>query len=142
MTEANMRKRVVKILKNLDAMPVENVVRPGTPDVAFIGGWLECKKTPSAGRPKNSQKIAILQHGLMNSQRIWLRRHCKKGGRAFVLVQFGSHFCLFDGLWAAEKLGKVSWFETHENCIYFDNWQELEERLEDWLSNWERYVEE
>ena len=60
MSESRQRSTVIKALKTLDAMAVENRVKPGTPDVEFIGGWVELKYMSKW--PKNTDLIVRIGH--------------------------------------------------------------------------------
>lgn len=96
-----MRSRVTHALKPLDAMAVENSVQPGTPDVEFIGGWIELK---SVDRPVREGTVVQVPH-FTPLQRLWLKRRCDRGGKAWLLLRIGTDWLLFDGRVAAAKLG-------------------------------------
>lgn len=103
MSEAHMRRRVVKALAELDAVPVENAAAcPGTPDVNCTEGWLELKKVRSW--PKHSRTPLRVPH-FKPEQRIWLRRRWRADGRAFLLLQVGRDWVLLHGDVAADLLG-------------------------------------
>ena len=57
MIESDMRGQLVKILRPLGAFAVENGgCHPGTPDIAYRSGWIECKATeqwPARPEPEN-----------------------------------------------------------------------------------------
>lgn len=102
MSEGTMRRRVVRELRELDAVSVENPVHPGTPDVNFIGGWVELKwarRWPERGGPLR------LDH-FTREQRVWLRRRWHRGGAAWLLLQVGREWMLFDGEVAAHVVGR------------------------------------
>lgn len=99
----HMRRRVIQALRELDAIAVENSAYPGTPDVAYIGGWIELKEADEW--PKKPQTPLRLSH-FTRHQRAWIRRHVEKGGTAFVLLKVGkSEWFLIDGKTAADMLG-------------------------------------
>lgn len=101
MSERALRKRVIRALKPLHAVAVENGVGPGTPDVNFVEGWIELKQVdewPRRGGPLR------LEH-YTQQQRIWHRQRSAKGGNIFVLLQVGQELFLFDGPTAARYLG-------------------------------------
>ena len=98
-----MRRNVVKWLKDLDAYPVENPAYPGTPDVNFLNGWLELKHLPNW--PVRANTPVQLGH-FTPRQRIWLRKRWRAGGGAWLLLQVGSDWLLFDGDIAAQFVGK------------------------------------
>lgn len=109
MSEKALRRRVLKALKPLCAKPVENPACPGTPDVAYIDGWVELKKIRRW--PKDSHGKVIVHH-FTPQQRIWLQDWCTAGGEAWLLLQVGrNEFLLFWGEDAANKLGKVDRLE-------------------------------
>lgn len=99
MSEKAMRHRVVKALRPLDAISVENVIYPGTPDVNCVGGWIELKQV--ARWPRFLRALLQIRH-FTQEQRIWLRRRWWAGGGAFLLLQVGREWLLFDGETAFE----------------------------------------
>ena len=105
MSESRQRSTVIKALKTLDAMAVENRVKPGTPDVEFIGGWLELKYMSKW--PKNTDIIVRIGHFTIK-QRIWLKRRDRMGGNCWLLLQVGRQWLLFNGQTAAVFVGKVN----------------------------------
>lgn len=105
MTEARMRQAVVAALKGRDAVAVENPIRPGTPDVNYIEGWIELKQIPAW--PKRADTPVRIDH-FTPQQRVWLHRRCLRGGRAHVLLLVGNkEWLLFQGEDAANHLGKI-----------------------------------
>ena len=103
MTEASFWKKVKPMLKEagLDPIRVENAAHIGTPDVNYTGGWIELKHTTRL--PKLDQMLRIPH--FTPEQRVWLARRCHNGGKAFVLMQVGTHHFLMDGMIAARILG-------------------------------------
>ena len=133
--ESGLRGRVVKILTKmgLDAMAVENPAKPGTPDINYIGGWIECKKTSKW--PKREETIVKLDHELMSSQKLWIRRRSKAGGKVFVLVQVDHYFLIFDGLWAVNNLGRKTRQELEDGSLFcVSGWSSLEYALKQCLN--------
>lgn len=112
MLEKSIRGLIVTALKSLDAQSVENVLVPGMPDVAYIGGWLELKqvaKWPLLGRP-------LQLHHFTPQQRAWLFKHRRLGGQAHVLLLVGRDWILLDGSWASQHLGQATQSEILENA--------------------------
>lgn len=102
--ESNDREDVVGMLKCLHAFPVENSVRQGTPDVAFIGGWIELKKI--AGWPKRAGTIFNIPH-YTREQRAFARLWADRGGHSFLLLHVGkSEWVLWKGEDAALLIGQ------------------------------------
>lgn len=97
-----MRARVIKALRSLDAVAVENSARPGTPDVNFVEGWCELKDVEKW--PRNVYTPLRVRH-FTPQQRIWLARRYKKGGNVWLLLRVQHDWLLFDGHTAAEHLG-------------------------------------
>lgn len=102
--ENRMRTQVTGLLRNLDAIAVENPVGPGTPDVNCVLGWIELK---SIDRPKKegTPVDGNLEH-FTQQQRNFLKRRWRSGGGAWLLVKMGRDWLIFDGLTAADKVGK------------------------------------
>ena len=127
--ESAMRKRVTKILSSLDAQSVENRVGPGMPDVCYIGGWLELKKTKAF--PKRAETPVILDHELLTTQKVWMKRHIRKGGKVHVLLQVANEFFLIRGIWAQKFLGEVDRvILTEQADRHYVGWADLKDRLE------------
>jgi hypothetical protein len=101
-SERSMRSRITRALKHLDAMAVENAVQPGTPDVEFIGGWIELKSVDS--KPKREDTVVRVDH-FTPLQRLWLKKRRERGGRAWLLLRVGREWLLIDGKVAAAKVG-------------------------------------
>lgn len=105
MSETLLSKKVLKSLRHLDPMPVDNPRRPGTPDINYIEGWLELKFLPKW--PIRPETIVRLK-SWTPKQRIWHFKRTKCGGKSFVLLQVGTDYLLFQGATAAFSLGKTS----------------------------------
>lgn len=99
-----MRQQLVKILRPLGAFAVENGgCHPGTPDIAYRDGWIECKATEEW--PARVDTPVQLDHPLTKGQRIWLILWARVNGRAFVMLNIASEWLLFEGLAAVAILG-------------------------------------
>ena len=105
MAESDMRGYLVTVLKPLDALPVENPVRPGTPDINYIEGWIEAKWMRRW--PRNAYTSPVLIPHFTPQQRAWLRRRWHKGGRSWLMLQVQKEWLLFTGEDAAEYVGNV-----------------------------------
>lgn len=104
-SERSMRARVTHALRALDAMAVENMVQPGTPDVEFIGGWVELK---SADRWPVREKTPLRVPHFNALQRLWLRRRWERGGAAWLLLRVKRDWLLLDGDVAARIVGEAN----------------------------------
>ena len=89
-----MRKHVTEALVDLDAKPVENPAWPGFPDVNYIEGVIELKQLDKW--PIMAQTPVRIEH-FTQQQKIFLDRRWRKGGNAYLLLQVGRTFLLFDG---------------------------------------------
>lgn len=104
MLERDMRGQLVKILRPLGAFAVENGgAHPGTPDIAYRDGWIECKATEQW--PARPETQVQLDHPVTRGQRIWLMKWHRVNGRAFVMLNIASEWLLFEGLVAVSILG-------------------------------------
>lgn len=102
-----MRGRVVQALRSLDALAVENKARPGTPDVNYIGGWVELKWLRRW--PKNAAISPVKIDHFTPQQKVWLKKRWRRHGRCFLLLQAaGTQWLLFDGETAAQIVGKAT----------------------------------
>lgn len=106
MSESGQRQRVIKALKTLHAIPVENPMRPGTPDVNYADGWIELKWKRSW--PKKPESIVQLPH-FTPWQRRWLKKRYEisRAGACWLLLQVGREWMLFTGRDAADYVGLV-----------------------------------
>lgn len=93
---------MVKWLKPLGAVSVENAVGPGTPDVAYVGGWLELKS--AEGWPARPDTPLRLPH-YTPQQRVWHVRWSRAGGSVHVLLKVAQDWLLIEGAVAAVELG-------------------------------------
>jgi hypothetical protein len=116
MSETDMRKNLCNDLRALDAQAMENRVGPGTPDVAFIGGWIECKWLRAW--PKRPTTVVTLDHPITKSQKVWIRRHVRRGGRAWVLLQCRREWLLFAGDVACDFLGSLTRAELYRRAYH------------------------
>lgn len=119
MSESNMRTKLIGALRLLDAISVENPAGPGTPDVNFIGGWLECKWLRAW--PKRPETPVRLDHPLLPQQKAWLRRRIRRGGSAWVMLQCGREWFLFDGNTASDILGEATQEELRKRAFHIFN---------------------
>lgn len=103
--EYTMRQRVVRALKPLHAVSVENPTHAGTPDVNCSTCWIELKALPAA--PVKDTTPVRVPH-FTQQQKIWLLKRCLSGGRADLLIMIGREWILLDGLTAARYLGELS----------------------------------
>jgi len=115
-SEQNMRKKVVKALRPLHAVSVENGVGgAGTPDVNYAGGWIELKSV--AAWPKRADTILRVEH-FNPAQKIWLTKRCEAGGVADLLLKVGNDWLLFEGGVATAFVGK----STKESLLLWADW--------------------
>lgn len=105
MSEQGMRGRVTKALRVLDAIAVENPAHIGTPDVNYVGGWIELKWLRRW--PVNEDTVVAFPH-FTTQQRIFHIRRRQAGGACWVMVQCRREWLLFAGEDAALHLGKCT----------------------------------
>lgn len=105
MSESGMRGKVVKALKPLHAIAVENPCLPGTPDVNFIEGWVELKWIRTW--PKGADTVVRLDH-YTPQQKLWAYLRRRAGGQCWFLLQCGREWLLLDGVVAAQYVNKAT----------------------------------
>ena len=105
MKESYMRSVVVKALKPLHAVSVENPVGPGTPDINYCEGWLELKALDAW--PVRPDTVVRVPH-FTQQQRILLTKRAAAGGNVWLLLTVGRTWMLFEGVVAANHVGKVT----------------------------------
>jgi len=102
MSEQTMRGVVVRALRKLNAIAVENPALPGTPDVNYVEGWIELKKlTAWPVQPETVVRIDIFTP----QQRVWHIRRRLAGGASWFLLQCANEWLLLDGAVAALNVG-------------------------------------
>lgn len=112
MSELNsMKPRVIKALRKLDALAVENPVNPGTPDVNYIEGWIELKWLRRW--PVRADTIVKIEH-YTNQQKIFAVRRRRKGGQCWLLLEVREQWLLFDGAVAAMRINRTTAEELFE----------------------------
>jgi len=102
--ETRLRRWIVECLSPLDAMPVENPAKPGTPDVEYLGGWIEVKV---ADKPKRGATAVSVRH-YTQQQRIWARDRIRARGTCLFFIQVCHEYVLLDGAVAADVIGEAS----------------------------------
>lgn len=100
-----MRARVVRALRPLSAIPVENSVWPGTPDVAHALGWVELKS--ATAWPVRPATALAVDH-FTQVQRLWHTRWADCGGASLVILRVGAEWLAFRGTTAAAQLGRAT----------------------------------
>jgi hypothetical protein len=101
--ELSDRALVVASLRKLMAFPVENSARVGTPDVAFVGGWIELKRL--SAWPKRPETVVRIPH-YTAEQRAFSRLWAGAGGQSYLLLRVGhKEWLLWNGVVAATSLG-------------------------------------
>ena len=132
MTESRMRARVVRALRLLHAVSVENPACPGTPDVNYVEGWLELKQLHRW--PAAEDTVVQVPH-FTQQQRTWLLQRIERGGNAHVLLQIGNEWLLLPGLEAATILGRVPKQRLRQSALQqWHGHQELEKEIVKCLS--------
>lgn len=105
--ETRMRSRLVKVLSPLHAIPVENRVgATGTPDINYIGGWIECKRRDLW--PKNPSHIVTFQHPITLNQKIWRNARVRKGGTVILAVYVGRDWLFYSHREIYERFGTLT----------------------------------
>ena len=126
------RRKICKLLKSLDAIPVENPARPGTPDINYVEGWLELKRIRNW--PKNLDKnLRVPSFTPQQRNRHRLRRHVK--GESYVLLHVSNDWVFLDGLVAANILGHASKKVLFEKSIFYSEGVFLGEKLLQYLTD-------
>lgn len=133
MSESGMRQNLCKALKELDAVPIENSLRAGTPDVNYNGGWIECKWLKLWPKYCNTRPVRF-QHPLTKEQGLWLKRRRMRGGVALVAAQISRDWFFFDGIDIKDHFNKMNKDEMFEKAIFtMKNMQKQE--LIQWLKS-------
>jgi len=127
MSEKALWEMIRKPLRPLDPQRIENGIGKGTPDVNYVGGWLELKQQDNW--PKRPTTKVRLDHDLTKEQRIWINRREKKGGTVFVLLQVARDYLLLSGGQAATIIGEATEAELREAALHVWSASEMKEHL-------------
>ncbi len=138
MSESTQRQLVIKLLKPVHAIPVENTVGVnGCPDVNYAGGWIELKWLRSW--PKRPLTNVSISH-FTTQQRRWLRNRCNAGGKAYLLLQVQKEWLLFTGIDAADVVGNVTRAELYDSaCARWTNGLKRESFIACLDRDWNRW---
>lgn len=99
-----MRQALVDAMRPLDPISVENSAYPGTPDINYADGWIECKELKSwPVRPDTIVRVDCFTQ----QQRVWLSRRVAAGGLTWLMLKVGQEWLLFSGNVAATMVGRV-----------------------------------
>lgn len=97
MSESSSRSNLIKNLRSLDAFAIESPTTGlGIPDVGCTLGFIECKWMRAWPKRADTHPVKF-PHPLSEEQKIWLWRHCRKGGLAMVCCQVSKDWFFFDG---------------------------------------------
>lgn len=113
MSESTMRGRVMQALKPLHPVAIENSVGIGTPDINFVGGWMELKKLKRW--PVRASTPVRVPHYTPH-QRLFARQRARAGGHVWLLLQVGREYILLHGLVAALHLGTATQEEIAQHA--------------------------
>lgn len=113
--ESNMRSKVLAALRSLDAQAVENPINPGTPDVNYVEGWIECKQLPNW--PKTAEFEPVKIKHFTPQQRVWLKMRAKRKGVVYFLLKVKNEWLLFNGIDAAEHVGTMTRPQLRELAV-------------------------
>lgn len=128
MSEKLMRQNLIRTLRVLDAVSVENSAYPGTPDINFTGGWMECKWLPVW--PTGERTVVQMPH-FTAQQRAWMRRRCRAGGVCWFMLQCRREWLLLPGHVAAVAVGGLTRKQIEELATKrWDNGLVADELLE------------
>ena len=114
MSEADQWTRLRRAMAPLNPIRVENSVLAGTPDVNYIGGWMELKW--SRNWPKREDSIVPCDH-FTPQQRVFALKRWRAGGASTVFWAVEGTWMLFDGETAARIIGKVTRAELEAQVL-------------------------
>lgn len=110
--EQRMWEQARPLFVGLDPVRVENPADPGTPDVSWVGGWVELKHLDAW--PKRATTAVQIDH-FTPQQRAWLIRRAEANGSVHLLLRVGREWLLFDGAAAARGIGNWTRAEMCES---------------------------
>jgi hypothetical protein len=92
--ESTLRSYVLRMLKPVHGVAVENPACPGTPDVNCTHGWIELKALQRW--PRSDTAIVTINH-YTAKQRLWAHRRMTAGEPTFLLLRVAREYLLFTG---------------------------------------------
>lgn len=110
----SMKPAVLKAIAALGPVCIENSVGPGTPDVNYVGGWVELKWLRDW--PARADTPVRLEH-YTQQQKIWGMKRWMYGGASYLLLSCKGEWLVFDGVTAAKHVGQVPYARLRELCI-------------------------
>jgi hypothetical protein len=126
MSEQGMRKKLVRALRPLHAVSVENPALPGTPDVNYVEGWIELKWLRKW--PVGEDTIVRIDH-FTPQQRVFHIRRRQAGGRCWFMLQCRREWLLLDGADAALNINTEWCTKAHLIELAVHYWpQSLDQR--------------
>jgi hypothetical protein len=129
MAESDMRRKVVRDMRELHAVAVENPVYPGTPDVNYINGWVELKWLRNWPKVKTSP--VVFKH-YTQKQKIWMTKRHRAGGKVGLLVQCKREWLYF-AYPALLEVGTLTQEELRGCCTHY-TMRMTKEVLQQWLT--------
>lgn len=129
MSEKALADRVMKILKPLHGIRVENPCLPGTPDVNCVGDvWIELKQQDKW--PVKPETPLKLDHDYTPQQRLFAEKRITRGGKVYLLLQVDRDYLLLRGFpEAAELIGEATQAELKAAAIFCVSSRELPDAL-------------
>lgn len=124
MTEKNLQRHVLKLLREQGSVHKHNDVSPGVPDLSFsvngVCGWIELKyleKPPV--REKTILRFCKGQDMSWKHQRLWLANRGRAGANCFVVARVADEVLVFWWETAIQYLDKCTWSELqeHADCV-------------------------
>lgn len=128
-TELGLRRLLAPTLQAVHGFSVETHTLPGVPDINHAHGWLELKVFKRW--PRDPSGPALCHEPLKPTQRAWImEREVRAPGTTHVMAQSddGNEWFLFEGLWAARYLERVTEAECRLRAIGF--WKQKLDQLQ------------
>lgn len=114
--ESTMRRRVLRALRPLHGIAVENPVLPGTPDVNYVEGWIELKRLDKWPARKTT---VVRIPTYTPQQKVFAVRRRRVGGQSWFLLQVGNEWLLLDAADAAVSINKSTRQELISKTLYY-----------------------
>lgn len=127
------RATLVRALKPLNAIPVENRVKSGTPDVNYRGGWIECKRLGRWPSGADTNPVRF-PHPLLQTQKIWIAKRTAVGGTVFLCTQVGAEWFFFNMPEGIKLFENMTRPEMHERAAFYMKIMD-KKRLIEWLTS-------
>ena len=124
--KTSVNQPLMRLLKSLHPIRIENSFGAGIPDINFSHGWIECKYLKSY--PKKETTPVRLDHPYTDDQKRFAEKRERAGGKVWLVVKVSKDWYIFEYP-NSLLVGTITKKEMEDKClIWFKNepkWYQL-----------------